>query len=612
MGQNRSSIHSNNMEVDVLIDYTKKLYPKDITVALDSIADEKQKIKVLHDIIFGKDSINQLEETQIDSWIGKIREKISDTAARKYIEEGIKKEVIQLMQNREKEYLEEMKLRVIKKHTGIENASTLKKFAQLEKMKYVKLSKSILDVLRPKKQDEIIGQQDAVSSLVSKIASPFPQHVILYGPPGVGKTTAARIALDIAKTKAFTPFDGNAKFVEVDATTLRWDPREAVNPLLGSVHDPIYQGANKELAELGVPEPKPGLVTEAHGGILFIDEIGELDIMFQNKLLKVLEDKKVNFDSSYYDVNNDSVPIYIKKLFEEGAPADFVLIGATTRLPDEINPALRSRCAEIYFNPLDSTDITEIVVNSADKLNVNINYENATYISNHTYEARKAVNILADCYSNAVSKFGTSTNIEINEEIIQEVVSTGRLVAVNKNKSSQVPEIGKINGLGVSGFLGNVIELEAICFEREDENGKVRFNETAGSMTKDSLFNALSVIRKYTNKNIDKYDIHVNCVGGGKVDGPSAGAAITCLVYSVLMNIPARMDTCITGEISIRGDIKSVGGVREKVLAAKRHGFKYVIVPEENALETMGIEGINIIATGNIQEVINFMFELKE
>jgi ATP-dependent Lon protease len=609
VGQNRSSIHSNNLAIDVLIDYTKRLYPKDKTKILDTIVDEKQKIQVLHEIIFGKNNSRSFDEGQMDILVERMKEKLSDTAARQYIEEGIKKEVVNLMQKREKEYLEEMKLQVIKKYTGMENASTLKKLAELEKMKYVKLSKSILDVLRPKKQNEIIGQQDAVSSLISKIASPFPQHVILYGPPGVGKTTAARIALDISKTKAFTPFANNAKFVEVDATTLRWDPRESVNPLLGSVHDPIYQGAKKELAEMGVPEPKPGLVTEAHGGVLFIDEIGELDIMFQNKLLKVLEDKKVNFDSSYYDVNNENVPLYIKKLFEEGAPADFVLIGATTRSPEEINPALRSRCAEIYFNPLDSTDITEIVQNSAEKLNVSISSENAAYISSYTYEARKAVNILADCYSNAVSRLGTSTDVEINEEIIKEVISKSRLISVNKNKSSHQVEIGKINGLGVNGFLGSVLELEAVSFEREDENGKVRFNETAGTMTKDSLFNALSVIRKLTSTNIDKFDIHVNCVGGGKVDGPSAGTAITCLIYSTLMNIPARMDTCITGEISIRGNIKAVGGIREKVFAAKRHGFKHVIIPEENKEEAIGIDGINIITAGNIQEVIDFIFE---
>jgi ATP-dependent Lon protease len=609
VGQDRSSIYSSNQAVDVLIDYTKKLYPVEKTKGLDSIADETQKIHALHEIIFGRNSLKHQDDSQIDILMEKMRNRLSDVAARKYIEEGIKKEVIDLMQKREKEYLEEMKLQVLKKHTGVENATTLKKFAELEKMKNIKLSKTILDVMRPKIQDEIIGQQDSVSSLISKIASPFPQHVILYGPPGVGKTTAARIALSIAKTKAFTPFLENAKFVEVDATTLRWDPRESVNPLLGSVHDPIYQGAKKELAELGVPEPKPGLVTEAHGGVLFIDEIGELDIMFQNKLLKVLEDKKVNFDSSYYDVNNDGVPLYIKKLFEEGAPADFVLIGATTRSPEEINPALRSRCAEIYFNPLDSTDITQIVQNSAEKLDVKISSEDAAYISSYTYEARKAVNILADCYSNAVSKSGTSTGIEITSETVKEVISKSRLVTVNKNKSSQELETGKINGLGVNGYLGSVLELEAVCFDREDEGGKVRFNETAGSMTKDSLFNALSVIRKLTNRNIDKCDIHVNCVGGGKVDGPSAGVAITCLIYSALMNIPARMDTCITGEISIRGNIKAVGGIREKVFAAKRHGFQNVIIPEENREDAIGMDGINIITAGNIQEVIDFIFE---
>ncbi len=79
----------------------------------------------------------------------------------------------------------------------------------------------------------------------------------------------------------------------------------------------------------------------------------------------------------------------------------------------------------------------------------------------------------------------------------------------------------------------------------------------------------------------------MNCIGGGKVDGPSAGAAITCLIYSALMDKPARMDTCITGEISIRGNIKAVGGIREKIHAAKRHGFKHVIIPQENAEEIL-------------------------
>ncbi len=67
-----------------------------------------------------------------------------------------------------------------------------------------------------------------------------------------------------------SPFFSYSTFVEVDGTTLRWDPREITNPLLGSVHDPIYQGARRDLAETGIPEPKLGLVTEAHGGECFL------------------------------------------------------------------------------------------------------------------------------------------------------------------------------------------------------------------------------------------------------------------------------------------------------------------------------------------------------
>lgn len=608
MGHNLSNFRSKDVSIDVLIDYTKKLYSSEKTKKLDSTTDNKEKVYILHEIVSGKMKTEEIVEDKLELLIEDIKDKLTDAAAKRYVEEGIKKEVIKRMETREKEYLNEMKLQVINKHTGLENASTLKKYADLECMKQIKLSKSIKDVMRPKKQEEIIGQQNSVSALISKIASPFPQHVILYGPPGVGKTTAARLALEIAKGRKHTPFGTGAKFVEVDATTLRWDPKESINPLLGSVHDPIFQGANKELAEMGVPEPKLGLVTEAHGGVLFIDEIGELDMMFQNKLLKVLEDKNVKFDSSYYDINNKNIPRYIKLLFEEGAPADFVLIGATTKSPEDINPALRSRCAEVFFNPLSSTDITEIVKNAAKKLGAGISDEGAELISSYTYEARKAVNILADCYSSMIDDRYEDTDIEISIDCIKEVISKGRFVPVNKKKAKNKQEIGRINGLGVNGFIGNVIEFEAMCFSREDEAGSVRFNETAGSMTKDSLFNALSVVRKLTGKNMNQFDIHVNCVGGGKVDGPSAGAAITCLVYSALMERPARQDTCITGEISIRGCIKAVGGVVEKIQGAKRSGFKNVIIPEENKDEANGLDGINIICAGNIQEVISFMF----
>ena len=537
---------------------------------------------------------------------------ISENIAKKYVQNKIESEVEKALVERQDKFMDELKLSIIKKQKGKENTKTTAKLERLEKLDAKHINKNVMSLLRPENFDEIVGQERAVRSLISKMSSPYPQHIILYGPPGVGKTSAARLALEAAKKLRFTPFDDDSKFVEVDGTTLRWDPREITNPLLGSVHDPIYQGSKRDLAEVGIPEPKTGLVTEAHGGVLFIDEIGELDDILQNKLLKVLEDKRVEFSSSYYDPDDENIPEYIRYLFEKGAPADFVLIGATTKDPSQINPALRSRCTEVYFEPLSSNDIKGIVDNASEKLHVGLEDGVGELISQYTIEGRKAVNILADAYGYSLfNKDGDETNNEITLKDVEEVISIGRYLPFERIDSLDKYEVGHVYGLGVSGFLGSTIEIESTVFKAKKKgHGTIKFNDTAGSMAKDSVFNAASVIRKITDIDINDYDIHVNVIGGGKIDGPSAGAAITICIISALTERPIRQDVAITGEISLRGNIKPVGGIFEKIYGARRKGIKLVAIPKDNEKEVpLGLEDIEVKSISHIEELMEIVFE---
>ena len=536
---------------------------------------------------------------------------ISENIARKYVQNKVETQVEKALQERQDKFMDDIKLSILKKQKGPESAKTTKKLERLEELDSKKINKNVMSLLRPETFDEVVGQERAIKSLISKMASPYPQHIILYGPPGVGKTSAARLALEEAKKLQSTPFDGDSKFVEVDGTTLRWDPREITNPLLGSVHDPIYQGSKKDLAEIGVPEPKTGLVTEAHGGVLFIDEIGELDEILQNKLLKVLEDKRVEYSSSYYDPDDENTPEYIKYLFEKGAPADFVLIGATTREPGKINPALRSRCTEVYFEPLSPSDIKGIIDNASKKLNVQLEDGIADLISRYTIEGRKAVNILADAYGYSLYQSKDKGSNIITLKDVEEVISIGRYVPYEIFEDIDKSEIGHTYGLGVSGFLGSTLEIETVVFESKKPGmGTVKFNDTAGSMAKDSVFNAASVIRRITDKDIKDYDIHVNVVGGGKIDGPSAGAAITISIISALLEKPIRQDIAITGEISLRGNIKPVGGIFEKIYGARRKGIKLVVIPKANEKEIpLELKDIEVKAISHIEELMEIVFE---
>ncbi|HEY8911457.1 MAG TPA: Lon family ATP-dependent protease [Desulfosporosinus sp.] len=551
--------------------------------------------------------VPELEE--IPQILDEIEEQLAELLAKRSVEERLARVVAEKMQARHKDYVNEIKIQVLHETAGPENAQTLKKLAILEKMNTVSLKRSAADVLRPQTVEEIIGQERAVQALLAKLATPYPQHILIYGPPGVGKTSAARVALEAVKNHAHSPFAKKAPFIEVDGTTLRWDPRDVTNPLMGSVHDPIYQGAKRTLADTGIPEPKMGLVSEAHGGILFIDEIGEMDPLLLNKLLKVLEDKRVPFESSYYDPGDPQVPQWIKKLFDEGAPADFVLIGATTRSPGELNPALRSRCAEVFFVPLEPGDIQHIIRQAAQKLGVALEDNVPEIISDYVIEGRKANGILTDAYGLARYRHPDQEEVRVTSADVYEVLRSARLTPYIFRKVLPGLEVGKILGLGVSGFLGSVLEIEAITFAGRNGKGAVRFNETAGSMARDAVFNATAVLRELTGEDLLDYDVHVNVVGGGKIDGPSAGLATTLAIYSALKKLPLRQDVAVTGEISIQGKVKPVGGIYEKIFGAKQAEVRKVLIPLENMADVpSGLRGIEVVAVSTIEEALKQIF----
>ena len=496
----------------------------------------------------------------------------------------------------------------------IEKENT-KEMEKLRQMRSIELTEPLTEKSRPNSFEEIIGQEEGIKALKAALCGPNPQHVIIYGPPGVGKTAAARLVMAEAKKSSKSPFKKNAKFIEIDATTIRFDERGIADPLIGSVHDPIYQGAGS-FGIAGIPQPKAGAVTKAHGGVLFMDEIGELHHIELNKLLKVLEDRKVFLDSAYYSSENPNMPDYIKEIFDNGLPADFRLIGATTRSPEEIVPAIRSRCVEIFFRSLHIDEIREIANNAVNKVGLSIDEEALNIISKHCSNGRDVVNLVQLASGIAINE----DRLDLSVEDVLWVIENGNYTEIQDKKIKEKSEVGLVNGLAVHGAnIGILMEIEATArkvskrlgtlkvsgiVEEEEitsNNRNIKRKSTAYS----SVQNVLTVLNNVFNLECENYDLHINIPGGMPVDGPSAGITIATAIYSAIKNIKVSSTIAMTGEISLLGGVKPIGGVNAKVMAAKKSGAKKVIIPKENWKEKFkDLEGIEIVAVGTIKEVI--------
>lgn len=492
-----------------------------------------------------------------------------------------------------------------------------KELLKLKKMREIKLTLPLSEKTRPKRLEDIIGQQKGIRALRAALCGPNPQHVIIYGSPGVGKTAAARLILEEAKKTSCSPFSENAKFIETDATVMRFDERNIADPLIGSVHDPIYQGAGS-YGPAGIPKPRPGAVTKAHGGILFIDEIGELHPTHINKLLKVLEDRKVYLESAYYSSEDENLPRYIHEIFKNGLPADFRLIGATTRSPEDIPPAIRSRCVEIFFDDLTEKQICTIACNAIERSGFKADNKVCSLVAEYAVNGRDAVNMI----QTAISLCMVEKRDIVETQDIEWVIETGKYSRRFEKILDGEKRLGCVSGLAVAGSRGIVIDIEAVISEgsgillsgiTEGESVEIKGRKLEKtSSAKASVANALVVLKKYFGIDLSNKRVNVNIPGGTFVDGPSAGTAIFTALYSAATDVPVNSKTAMTGEISICGKVKAVGGVAEKISGAIAAGAEKVIVPAENRQETFNKMPIEVCYVSTVDEIAEIIFEERK
>ncbi|MGY4112685.1 lon-related putative ATP-dependent protease [Aeribacillus sp. SP014] len=356
-------------------------------------------------------------------------------------------------------------------------------------------------------------------------------------------------------------------------------------------------------------------MTHAHGGVLFIDEIGELHPIQMNKLLKVLEDRKVFLESAYYSEENSQIPSHIHDIFQNGLPADFRLIGATTRTPSEIPPAIRSRCLEVFFRDLTADELAVVARKAAEKVNVKISEKGISILTSYARNGREIANMMQIAAGIAI----TEDRNEVKVEDIEWIVHSSQLTPKYEKKIGNEPKVGLVNGLAVYGpNSGSLLEVEVTVIPAK-EKGTINITgiveeENIGdrgksikrkSMAKGSVENVITVLRSM-GVNAHDYDIHVNFPGGVPVDGPSAGIAMATGIFSAIHKIPVDNTVAMTGEISIHGNVKPIGGIIPKIKAAKMAGAKKVIIPEENMQSILKtIEDIEIIPVRSFQEVLD-------
>jgi Lon-like ATP-dependent protease len=266
-----------------------------------------------------------------------------------------------------------------------------------------------------------------------------------------------------------------------------------------------------------------------------------------------------------------------------------------------------------------------IVRKAAQKIQFPIEDGAVEVITRYATNGREAVNVVQISAGIALSE---RRNV-IRVEDVEWVINSSQISPRPEKRVPPHPQIGFVNGLAVYGpNMGMLLELEVTAQEAKEAGkgrltitGVVEEEEMGGgqrvmkrkSMARGSIENVMTALRRTMGINPFDYDIHVNFPGGTPIDGPSAGVTMATAIYSAIKGIPVDHQLAMTGEVSIRGYVKPVGGVVAKVEAARQAGATRVVIPRDNWQEIFRtMEDIEVLAVDHIEEVIEKALTEKE
>ncbi len=468
----------------------------------------------------------------------------------------------------------------------------------------IKNVKTILDedhygLEKPK--DRII-EHIAVLNLVKQMRG---QILCFVGPPGVGKTSLGK---SIARALG-------RKFVRISLGGVRDEAeiRGHRRTYIGSLPGKIIQSMKKS----GTINP-----------VMLLDEIDKMSMDFRgdpsSAMLEVLDpEQNHTFNDHYLDVDYDlsQVMFITTANIKYNIPLPLQDRMEIIELPGYLEHE-KLQIAKKHLIP------RQLVFHGLEKLNVN--FQDASVekiIREYTREAgvrnlereiaslcRKTAKEIVLQKTKGKGKTTLSKSYSIDSEKIESFLGVAKFRSQKKINESG---IGSVIGLAWTSVGGEILHVDATVMKG---NEKLTLTGQLGDVMKESALAALSYLRSNVKElklplNFWKgKEIHIHLPEGAiPKDGPSAGITLAMAMYSALSNKPARNDVAMTGEITLRGNLLAIGGLNEKLLAARRSGIKKVIIPEENEKDLIEMKdeikkGLTIVPISQIKDAIPHLF----